>query len=113
MLSQDEDRIKTQITEVESIIEREVEDFERQHTRETGEGTDQVPFKGGGDSKGTSKETVGEPRFESLSVSNAAVDTTNLSVQASRSDQAMAENQGLEEHNGEVVVEAEEDTVIY
>lgn len=52
---------------------------------------------------------MGEPQTESPSVSN--VDTTNMSpVQA---PQVMAEKQTQEEHNGEVVVENEEDTVIY
>ena len=62
---------------------------------------------------GTSKETVGEPRFESPSISNAPIDTTNPSAQTSQSDQVVAEKPPLEEHNGEVVFEAEEDTVIY
>jgi hypothetical protein len=55
---------------------------------------------------------VGEPRFESPSVSNV-VDTTNHHVQVPQPDQTLAEKQSLEEHNGEVIVEAEEDTVIY
>ena len=59
-------------------------------------------------------ETVGEPHLESPSVSNAPGDTTNnLSAQATQSEQVMAEKPSLEENNGEVVVEAEEDTVIY
>ena len=61
---------------------------------------------------GTSKEMVGEPQIESPSVSN--FDTTNISpVQAPQSEQVKAEKQAQEEHNGEVVVENEEDTVIY
>jgi hypothetical protein len=47
--------------------------------------------------------------LDSPSVSSAIVDTTNPPAQ----DHVMAEKQSLEEHNGEVVVEAEEDTVIY
>jgi hypothetical protein len=54
----------------------------------------------------TSTETVGEPEAESPS---ALVDTTNLPAQ----EKATVERESLEEHNGEVVVEAEEDTVIY
>jgi hypothetical protein len=76
------------------------------------------PKEGGRDSSaesktnGTSKETVGEPQTESPSVPN--VDTTNVSpVQETQSDQVKAEKQTQEEHNGEVVVENEEDTVIY
>lgn len=61
---------------------------------------------------GTSEETVGEPQTESPSVSN--FDTTNISpVQETQSDQVKAEKQAQEEHNGEVLVENEEDTVIY
>jgi len=57
---------------------------------------------------------VGEPRIESPSVSNAHIDTTNnISAQATQSELAISEEPSLEEHNGEVVVEAEEDTVIY
>jgi hypothetical protein len=52
---------------------------------------------------------VGEPRLESPSVSSAPVDTTNLPAQ----EHTMGEKPSLEEHNGEVVFEAEEDTVIY
>lgn len=58
-----------------------------------------------------SKETLGEPHTESPSISN--VDTTNPPVQAPQSDQITTEKHSLEEHNGEVIVEAEEDTVIY
>lgn len=53
---------------------------------------------------------MGEPKAESPSVS--VVDSTNSLTQAP-SDQAKAENLAQEEHNGEVVVENEEDTVIY
>lgn len=57
---------------------------------------------------------MGEPHAESPSVSTALVDTTNLlPVQGNQSDQVIREKQSLEEHNGEVVVENEEDTVIY
>lgn len=55
---------------------------------------------------------MGEPHTESLSNSN--VDTTNpISALATQSPQLKTEKDNLEEHNGEVVLEAEEDTVIY
>lgn len=54
---------------------------------------------------------MGEPQTESPSVPN--IDTTNIPVQEAQSDQVRAEKQAQEEHNGEVVVENEEDTVIY
>lgn len=113
LLPREEERIKTQIAEAEAIIEREAEDFYRRHPRESGEGSRPEPPAEGGDTNGTSKETVGEPRLESPSVSNAPDDTTNLSAQTTQSDQVMVEKPSLEEHNGEVVVEADEDTVIY
>lgn len=52
---------------------------------------------------------MGEPEAESPPVSNALNDTTNDPVQA----KAAVEKDSTEEQNGEVVVEAEEDTVIY
>ena len=60
-----------------------------------------------------SKETVGEPHTEPPSVSNVPIDTTNIPVQLSQSEQVTAESESLEELNGEVLVENEEDTVIY
>lgn len=57
----------------------------------------------------SSKETVGEPRHESPSVPSVPVDTTNSPAQ----DHPMGEKPSPEEHSGEVVFEAEEDTVIY
>jgi hypothetical protein len=88
-------------------MERELDEFYAKHPKEDG-GDSSAESK----TNGTSKETVGEPRLESPSVSN--VDTTNISpVQAPQSDQVKAEKQAQEEHNGEVVLENEEDTVIY
>ena len=107
MLPRDEDRIKKQIADAEALIEREVEEFYAKHPKEGGRDS-----SAGSKTNGASKETVGEPQLESPSVSN--VDTTNLSpVQAHQSDEVKAEKQAQEEHNGEVVVENEEDTVIY
>lgn len=55
---------------------------------------------------------VGEPLTESPSVPN--FDTTNdVPVQVTQPDQIRTEDQAQEEHSGEVVVENEEDTVIY
>lgn len=55
---------------------------------------------------------MGEPQAESPSVSKVD-DTTNSPVQIPQSEQHKAEKQAQEEHNGEVVVENAEDTVIY
>jgi hypothetical protein len=107
LLPRDEDRIKKQIADAEALIEREVEEFYAKHPKEGGQDS-----SAGSKANGTSKETVGEPQLESPSVSN--VDTTNLSpVQAHQSAEVKAEKQAQEEHNGEVVLENEEDTVIY
>lgn len=57
---------------------------------------------------------MGEPQAESPSASNnVSNDSTNPNKQDSRSEQVATEKTSPEEHNGEVVVEAEEDTVIY
>lgn len=62
--------------------------------------------------KVTSDVMMGEPHMESPSNSN--IDTTNpISTLVAQSSQVKTEKDNLEEHNGEVVVEAEEDTVIY
>jgi hypothetical protein len=114
LLPREEECIKTQIAETEAIIEEEVEEFQRQHPKESGEVSRQDRPAEGVNTNGASKETVGEPRLESPSVSNAPGDTTNnLSAQATQSEQVMAEKPSLEDNNGEVLVEAEEDTVIY
>lgn len=106
MLPQDEERIKTQIAEAEALIEREVDEFYARHPKEADQDTAKEEK-----TESTSKATVGEPRAESPSVSN--VDTTNPPAQEPQSGKITAENQAVEEHNGEVVVENEEDTVIY
>lgn len=107
MLPRDEDRIKQQIADAEAIIEREVDEFYTRHPKEGGQDSSAESK-----TNGTSKETVGEPQLESPSVSN--VDTTNIPpVQAPQSDEVKAEKLAQEEHNGEVVLENEEDTVIY
>ncbi|KAH8770241.1 pinin/SDK/memA/ protein conserved region-domain-containing protein [Hyaloscypha sp. PMI_1271] len=107
LLPRDEDRIRKQIVDAEALIEREVDEFYTRHPKENGRDSSAESK-----TNGASKETVGEPQLESPSVSN--VDTTNLSpVQAPQSEKVKAEKQAQEEHNGEVVLENEEDTVIY
>lgn len=108
LVPQQEERIKNQIAEAESLIEREVTEFQTRQPKEKSQGKTETE-----DTNGASKETVGEPATESPSVpSLALVDTTNLPVQAPQSE-SKTEKLALEEHNGEVVVENEEDTVIY
>lgn len=60
---------------------------------------------------------MGEPLAEPPSDSNVPNDSTNTPIQDLQSEQVTTEKSPVEEqeqeHNGEVVVEAEEDTVIY
>lgn len=110
LLPQQEERIKNQVAEAEALIEREVTEFEARKPKEKSNGKIETE-----DTNGASKETVGEPATKSPSVPSLALaDTTNLpdAPQAPQSEQK-TEKQALEEHNGEVVVENEEDTVIY
>ncbi|TVY93289.1 hypothetical protein LAWI1_G000684 [Lachnellula willkommii] len=106
LLPREEERIKEQIAEAEALIAREVDEFYARYPKahvEESSAKEKANI--------TSKETVGEPRTESPSVSKA-VDTTN-DTPVTQSDQVTAEKQSMEEHIGEVVVENEEDTVIY
>ncbi|RQM06389.1 hypothetical protein DH86_00001169, partial [Scytalidium sp. 3C] len=99
---EEEDQIKAQIAEVEAIIEREAQEFDQKHPKDE-------PLEG--EKNGTSKEPVGESHEESPPVPSV-IDTTNSKpAQESPSEPPRAEN--VEENNGEVVEEAEEDTVIY
>ncbi len=114
LLPQDEERIKRQITDAEATIGREIQEFNALYPKEPSQEKASEEEKEG-KVESTSKETVGEPRAESPSVpvSIPVVNTTNLPAQAPQSEHGTAEKESLEEHNGEVVVENEEDTVIY
>ncbi|RFU34997.1 hypothetical protein B7463_g1342, partial [Scytalidium lignicola] len=102
---EEEDRIKAQIAEAEAVIEREVEEFNLKHPK------DDVTAEG--DINGRSKEPVGEAHEESPSVP-IVIDATNpKSSQEPLSEPPKTEKESIEENNGEVVEEAEEDTVIY
>lgn len=105
ILPSEADRIKEQIAEAEAFIEREVTEFEKRYPK-----IDAISER---ENTNTSKETVGEPQAEPTSVSNVSIDTTNPPVQEPRSERVTTERTTPEENNGEVVVEAEEDTVIY
>ena len=110
-MQEDEESIKKQISEVEALVEREVQEFNIRYPKETSEEKDSE-LKVESTSE---EETVGEPRAESPSVPVPIpiVDTTNLPAQAPGSEEVTAEKESLEEHNCDVVVENEEDTVIY
>ncbi|PQE03582.1 Pinin SDK protein [Rutstroemia sp. NJR-2017a BVV2] len=98
--------IDAQIADTRALIEREETEWAERHPK-------QEDAEGGSEAKVVSPETMGEPHTESPSISNVVDSTNDNSEQATQSEQAKTENDMLEEHNGEVVVEAEEDTVIY
>jgi hypothetical protein len=98
--------IDAQIADTRALIEREETEWAERHPK-------QADGDGGSEAKVVSPETMGEPHTESPSISNVVDSTNDNSEQATQSEQAKTENDMLEEHNGEVVVEAEEDTVIY
>jgi hypothetical protein len=95
--------------EAETLIEQELDGFRKLYPDEPIKNVS-VPEEKHNNS---SKETVGEPRTESPLNSNSEADPTNLSTQGPQSNQPATGRHSLEEHNGEVVVEADEDTVIY
>jgi hypothetical protein len=124
-LPEQEDRIKKQIAEAEATIDRETVSFYDRYP--TARNPTQAPVMKTKEEETntTSEETMGEPQVEPESppVSNIVnVDTTNSIVQAqvAQSEQLktvakqdLAHDQDEHEHNGEVVLENEEDTVIY
>lgn len=90
------------------MIDREVAEFDERHPKEKIE--PKIEEENAND---TSKETVGEPINESPS-DPAVIDTTNSpTLKAHASEESRTEKHITEEHNGEVVLEHEEDTVIY
>lgn len=94
------------MAEAHAVIDRGLAEFQTRHPKEEAH-----PKPEQEEDNETSKETVGEPTTESP-VAPAVIDTTNPPKQA-RKVEAKTEKYALEEHNGEVVVENEEDTVIY
>lgn len=109
----DEERLKFQLAEAAALVKHEVEEFyERHPTRRPNPSASEGK---GSKSIDASNETVGEPQPESASASKVQTDSTNNPVQGSSAEQerVVIEKDGVEEHNGEVIVVAEEDTVIY
>lgn len=118
------DRIKQQKVDVETTIEREVTDF---YARNPSARRPSLPAKTDQEAEKTnikSEETMGEPQVESSSgsliESNAKVDTTNppdhseqVAQVKNEDSTAAAEQELTDEHNGEIILENEEDTVIY
>ena len=109
LVPEEESRIKGQISDVEFLIERELAEFDKLYPEEPNKEAP-VPEE---EINTSSKETVGEPRAESPPNPNTDIDPTNPPAQDPPSDQTAVRKHSLGEHNGEVVVEADEDTVIY
>ena len=130
LLPRDEERIKQQIVDAEALVKREVELLDARSHKLPREDANASPEEEPKDdskegindessgevrqkeSNDGSREQVGEPHTEPASMSNN-IGTTNSPVQTPSSDQVTDEKHSQEEHNGEVVVENEEDTVIY
>ncbi|KAK6582217.1 hypothetical protein PZA11_004625 [Diplocarpon coronariae] len=108
LLPGQEGRIKKQIAVAEATIEHEISQFDLRYPERPGrketktEKADTKP-----------KETPGEPLTESPSVSKVDDTTDPPETQAPQSEQSQEAPRAQEEHNGEVVVENDEDTVIY
>jgi hypothetical protein len=112
LLAGDAERIQQQVADAEALIDREIQEFNRRH--KTDLQPEQRPREKIEDS---AEETEGEHHAESSTVPPVAEsDSTNPlpPVQALESGHVpiSAERDPLEE-NGEVVVEGDEDTVIY
>lgn len=108
LLPRDEERIKSQIAEAEALINQEEKEFKARHSTLT----DSPISKDNEKQKkanNTSDEMVGELLAEPPSATTKELDTTNKQAPESGETAKVS----LELHNGEVVVENEEDTVIY
>ncbi|KAG9237220.1 pinin/SDK/memA/ protein conserved region-domain-containing protein [Amylocarpus encephaloides] len=104
LLPREEEIIRQQIKDAEALVRREEEEFAERHP-------DRPKKKSSIIEKAnvTSTETVGKPQSKSPSVSKT-FDTHDTPVHITQEPDA---KQSLEEQNGEVVVENDEDTVIY
>ena len=116
MLPGDAERIKEQIADTEALIEREIQEFNKRHKTQL---RPEERRRSEEETKDETAETEGEHHEESSPLPPVAEsDSTNplLPVQEqaleSGNDHATTERDPLEE-NGEVVVEGDEDTVIY
>ncbi|RKF80109.1 putative pinin sdk mema domain-containing protein [Golovinomyces cichoracearum] len=112
LLPEQKERIDVQIASVSQAIESEISEFRRK----SGKNKDLEEEEENG--KEISEEVAGEPRAEPRIVTpkiNDAHDTAaNTDQNSEKADVKVEERDGdKEEHNGEVMVENEEDTVIY
>jgi hypothetical protein len=115
LLPGDAERIQQQIADTEALIDREIQEFNQRNKTDL-----QPEERPRGNMKDSAAETEGEHHAESSPIPPvppvAQSDSTNPlpPVQATESAPVtvLAERDPLEE-NGEVVVEGDEDTVIY
>lgn len=108
-MPEEEDRIKQQIADVEFLIDREINEFDKLHPAEAAEELLATQVE----TNKSPQEALGEPRTESPPHSSAGNDPTNPPAQVATAGQTAARKSSLEENSGEVIVEADEDTVIY
>ncbi|POS85334.1 hypothetical protein EPUL_002292 [Erysiphe pulchra] len=110
LLPEQKECIDSQIASVSEITEKEVSDFSRRY-HEIRELENEEK------SKGMSEQTTGEPCIEprDIAPSTETHDTNNNDVQTHPKTNTTAEerDRDKEEQNGEVMVENEEDIVIY
>jgi hypothetical protein len=112
LLPGDAERIAEQITNTERIIHHEVQEFEKRHHIEQGEEENNVGMthsEAGAAEGGQHMESSSPPRVDE---SGTMYPTSSISAPESSHSHIAVEKDSLEE-NGEVVVERDEDTVIY
>jgi len=111
LLPRDEERIQAQIEEAEATVDREVAEFEEQRQRER-EG---VEPKSNEKSNAEANETVGESNNANSAVPDTpdAPDAAATNSAPPPSDVHKPTQEPVADESGEVVVEADEDTVIY
>jgi L-lactate utilization protein LutC len=111
LLLGDAERIAEQITNTERIIHHEVQEFEKRHHVEQREEENKVGIthSEAGAAEGGQHMESSSPRVDE---SGTMYPTSSISAPESSHGHIAVEKDSLEE-NGEVVVERDEDTVIY
>lgn len=120
-----EDRVKQQKLDAEATVEREITAFYTRYPSARRPSYPEVKVKSEEETNIKVEETMGEPQVEANpgSLPDSNVNVTNSPAQAKLSESglkvktedstALTEQEVTDEHNGEVVLENEEDTVIY
>jgi len=109
MLPDEAERIKQQVADTEAQIEQEVEEFKQLHKSNSQQEQSSETLK-----EQTKEKATGEHQVESSSVPtvDAVTDSTNLQNSVQKSHSSLHER-GPSDENEEIVVETEEDTVIF